>query len=166
MNAVPLFEIKSYLTGEVLHTVHSTNLRGADMSGLDLQNADFRFANLRDVDFRDANLQGANLRGANLQGADLRGANIEGADLQDADLTRTSVYANQLCDGMNNWITNRLPTKKDSFANQVITWYYNGVNNGVMCLSGYKDVDNGEPWQPIPKPAPYVNNRTTEINYE
>ena len=60
---------------------------------------------------------------------------------------------------MSEWITDRLPTRGDSFAGQVITWHY----NGVMCLSGYKDVENGEPWQPIPKPAPYVKPISNKV---
>jgi hypothetical protein len=53
---------------------------------------------------------------------------------------------------MSKWITNRLPTKEDSFANQVIIAW----DDGSMCMTDYKHVEEGMPWTPIPKPAPYV----------
>jgi hypothetical protein len=50
------------------------------------------------------------------------------------------------------WITDRLPTKEDSFANQVIIAW----DDGSMCMIDYKHVEEGMPWTPIPKPTPYV----------
>lgn len=61
------------------------NLRGADLSGLDLHLCSFCDADLRDVDFSDAILAGANLKGANILGVILRDtevANIQGVTLQ------------------------------------------------------------------------------------
>jgi hypothetical protein len=53
---------------------------------------------------------------------------------------------------MSEWITDRLPTKEDSFANQVIIAW----DDGSMCMTDYKHVEEGMPWTPIPKPEPYV----------
>jgi uncharacterized protein YjbI with pentapeptide repeats len=57
------------------------DLRGANLSGVDLQDADLRGANLS-----GANLLGADLRDADLRDADLCRADLLGADLRDADL--------------------------------------------------------------------------------
>jgi hypothetical protein len=74
-------------------------LNDADLRGANLRYADLRYANLNDADLRGANLRyaylndaylhGANLcyadlRYANLGGANLGGANLHGADLQGA----------------------------------------------------------------------------------
>lgn len=63
-------------------SLRGTNLRGADLSQVDLSGA-----SLEKVDFRSADLSEANLSGANLRGVDLRDARLRLADLSQADLT-------------------------------------------------------------------------------
>lgn len=63
-----LIEIKSCLSGEVLHTIESDNIRTA-IASLVRQEANLSRANLYGADLRRANFSGANLRGANLSGA-------------------------------------------------------------------------------------------------
>ena len=62
------------------------DLRGEDLSGMDLSYANFCYSNLTYTKFSWANLHGTDLSGANLKGADLRGANLKGANLRLADL--------------------------------------------------------------------------------
>ncbi len=72
------------------------DLRGADLSNLNLPSANLSYADLRGADLLCANLPYANLSYANLSGADLynaglsnaglRGANLSFADLSDAKL--------------------------------------------------------------------------------
>jgi ribosomal protein L18 len=57
------------------------DLKGADLSHLDLHDSD-----LSGVDLSNANLAGANLSGANLANANLTGANLEAANLRNASL--------------------------------------------------------------------------------
>ena len=70
------FEIKNYLTGSILFSLETDNLKlcveAAVKSGADLEGANLRSANLR-----SANLWGADLRSANLGDANLWGAKIE-----------------------------------------------------------------------------------------
>lgn len=71
------------------------NLRGADLSGL----------NLDGVNFIRGDLSGANLRGSRLLEADLLFANFTGADLRDADLRgatlNETIWTNALVKGGN-----------------------------------------------------------------
>ena len=53
---------------------------------------------------------------------------------------------------MSEWITYRLPTKEDSFANQVIIAW----DDGSMSMTYYRHVEEGMPLMHIPKPKPYV----------
>jgi len=74
--------------------MQGADLRGADLSGADLRRANFsranlsgadlRGAHLRDVSFREANLTGVDLRGADLTNVDLKGADVTGIDLRGA----------------------------------------------------------------------------------
>ncbi|KAK8751569.1 hypothetical protein OTU49_009126 [Cherax quadricarinatus] len=57
------------------------NLRGADLSKLDLRNINFKFA-----DLSRCNLAGANMNGCCLERANLCGANLEGAQLLNVKL--------------------------------------------------------------------------------
>ena len=87
-----MIEIKNRFTGEILLTVQSDTLVGADLHGADLTDANLKGADLTDANLRYANLFGANLfeanlRYANLIGADLLNADLRGADLRFADLT-------------------------------------------------------------------------------
>ena len=68
------------------------NLSGMDLSGMDLSGANLRHADLSGRDLSGMNLSGADLRGANLvganlSGADLSGVNLLGANLRGANLT-------------------------------------------------------------------------------
>ncbi len=68
---------------------NSRDIRGADLSGLDLRGAMLRDSDLEGADLtratlRDANLWGTNLREAALTGADLHGAELEGTFLEKA----------------------------------------------------------------------------------
>ena len=55
--------------------LHGANLSGADLSYSDLHNADLTFTNLSGANLRHANLRHADLSGANLSDTDLRLAN-------------------------------------------------------------------------------------------
>lgn len=57
------------------------DLRGKDLSRVNLGWADLRDANLRDAKLIDADLSHADLRGADLRGADLRGCVLDHAEL-------------------------------------------------------------------------------------
>jgi hypothetical protein len=66
--------------------LRGADLRGADLSPLNLVGADLREARLQGADLWGARLQGANLWGARLQGAVLGKARLQGADLWEARL--------------------------------------------------------------------------------
>jgi hypothetical protein len=63
-----------------------TDLRGANIVGIDLAEADLNGANLQDAWLPSANLEGVDLIGANLQRAWLSRVRLTGADLGDAQL--------------------------------------------------------------------------------
>lgn len=74
----------------------NANLRGADLSELDLSGLDFEGAqleraNLNYSDMRGANLSRGNFQHAALWGTDLQKARIERADLRHAELWRTNL---------------------------------------------------------------------------
>jgi hypothetical protein len=52
---------------------------------------------------------------------------------------------------MNEWITDRLPTNEDAVSTNVLIWLNDKVHTWT-----YYTVAKGTPWQPIHKPAPYV----------
>ncbi|MEM9950022.1 MAG: toll/interleukin-1 receptor domain-containing protein [Chloroflexota bacterium] len=64
------------------------DLRGSDLSNVNLSNADLMYANLRSAKLNDANLMYANLGSADLGSANLRSANLDSADLRSANLNR------------------------------------------------------------------------------
>lgn len=76
---------------ETIASAHAKNkwpdLRGANLSDLDLTDLNLSSADLADANLRRSTLNRANLRDAYLSGADLSSAYLIGADLQDADLT-------------------------------------------------------------------------------
>ena len=76
---------------EAIAAAHAKNkwpdLRGSNLSDLDLTDLDLSSADLADANLHGAHLNRANLRGACLSGADLSSAYLIGADLHDADLT-------------------------------------------------------------------------------
>ena len=67
------------------------DLIGVDLRGVDLSYADLFCADLRYTDLRDVDLFGANLRLADLFCADLRGSDLSNADLKYADLRGTDL---------------------------------------------------------------------------
>jgi len=71
------------------------DLRGLDLSTIDLRQvslkgADLSQADLSLADLRGVDLRGANLRRANLMGVDLRGANLAEANLHRAKISRST----------------------------------------------------------------------------
>jgi len=60
---------------------------------------------------------------------------------------------------MSEWITDRLPRKEDGVSGNVICCRWGHIN----LLQWYK-IEAGEPWQPIPKPAPYVKPKRWTVN--
>ena len=69
------------------------DLRGKDLSDLDLSRLDFRHANLRGASFFGSKLVLADFRGATLEGANLNGAWLMGTDFTGANLTRASLLS-------------------------------------------------------------------------
>jgi hypothetical protein len=63
------------------------------------------------------------------------------------------------------WITDRLPTKQDAFAGQVICMLFPNQICDHMWLQDYTKVKPGEPWQPITKPAPYVKPKRWKVKW-
>lgn len=63
------------------------NLRGMNLSKLNLQDADFREADLRDANLSNTNLRYADLRGANLSGVDLSTTDLYYAHVEFADMS-------------------------------------------------------------------------------
>ncbi len=62
---------------------------------------------------------------------------------------------------MNEWITDRLPTAKDTLTDGSVWTFYDGK---VMIWS-YDGVQLGTPWQPIPVPEPYVNPKRWTVEW-
>jgi len=79
-------EIKHKITGEVLHTVESDSLIGANLKYADLRNANLKYADLRHANLENADLYNANLTNADLRNAKLRNANLENTNLKYANL--------------------------------------------------------------------------------
>ena len=71
-------------------------LRGVILRGADLTGADLQGALLYGADLNSANLTGANLRGANLRASDLTQANLTGANLAGARLVGATLDPRQL----------------------------------------------------------------------
>ena len=59
------------------------------------------------------------------------------------------------------WITDRLPTAEDALADGSV-WIF--CNDNVMTWS-YDGIQRGTPWQPIPKPAPYVKPKRWKVEW-
>jgi len=73
------------------------DLRGVDLAGRNLEYADLREANLEGIDLRGTRLWGAdlsmaNLRGTNMEGVNLFGVKLAGADLEGANLTDARIH--------------------------------------------------------------------------
>ena len=72
------------------------NLRGWNLSTMDLPNINLAGMDLRRTKFIGAELRGVILRGADLTGADLQGALLYGADLNSANLTGANLAGARL----------------------------------------------------------------------
>ena len=57
------------------------------------------------------------------------------------------------------WITDRLPTQEDGYAGDV--WVTD--LDGELSMKYFKHVALGRPWQPIHKPAPYVEPKRSKV---
>lgn len=89
------------IVGDAYSELERVDLRGAELSKLNLPRVCFAHANLDDANFADANLANAdfsgttlrntNLSGANLREADLTGALLDGAILVGADLSKAKL---------------------------------------------------------------------------
>jgi hypothetical protein len=79
LNLKDILNWHQFSEGLAAITPKPMDLRGLNLSGIDLQNAFFRGADLREAD-----LSGSNLSGADFRNADLRGACIYGTNLNDA----------------------------------------------------------------------------------
>ncbi len=77
------------LSGADLRGINLTrvDLTAANLQGTDLRGADLRSSYLKSADLTHANLKGADLRGAYLENADLTEAKLKGANLKSADFT-------------------------------------------------------------------------------
>lgn len=73
-----------------------TNLKTADLFGVNLSESNLREVNLSESDLRVAHLNRANLRRANLGGADLSGVNLFRADLSQTNLKDAIFYRAKL----------------------------------------------------------------------
>jgi hypothetical protein len=62
---------------------------------------------------------------------------------------------------MNQWITDRLPTVEDAVHYCVLLW---DQDEGVLIWS-YDGVNEGQPWMPIPTPAPYVKPKRWAVKW-
>ena len=85
-----LIEIKSWIDGQVLHTIEADSIKAA-VEALVEKGANLSRADLSGADLSRANLSGANLSRAHLSGADLSGANLSRANLSGANLSRANL---------------------------------------------------------------------------
>ncbi|OLT62638.1 pentapeptide repeat-containing protein [Moorena bouillonii] len=74
-----------------LNPLSIPNLKGANLTGLNLYRVDLSGADLSEVDFSKTSLYKANLRGANLYKANLSTAILQEADLSDASLIEANL---------------------------------------------------------------------------
>jgi len=63
---------------------------------------------------------------------------------------------------MSEWITDRLPTAEDAdqYGNVWVAW-----DNDHVDYRRYATIEIGQPWQPIPRPAPYVKPKRWTVEY-
>jgi Pentapeptide repeats (8 copies) len=76
--------------------LHRTKLSYATLRGLDLRGFDLTDLNLRYADLNGTDLRDAVLRGADLQGADLSTAHLHGPELRGARLYRDELFSNRM----------------------------------------------------------------------
>ena len=73
------------------------DLRGANLSGMDLEGVDFRASDLRGVNFSGSMLRNADFRGAQIQGANFQNANLFGAKMQGVEAERIFLSRHSGC---------------------------------------------------------------------
>lgn len=95
----PSLDLKAYRVFSQLKgaDLHGIDLSQADLHGDELSAADLRGANLSCADLAQADLSLAKLNSANLTGATLDAANLTVVDLRDAQLQRASLKKADLC---------------------------------------------------------------------
>lgn len=72
-------------------SISNVNMEGSNLSSANLQDANLSNSNLHNVDLSRALLSGANFRGANLSGANLKGAILSNVNLLNANLTHADL---------------------------------------------------------------------------
>ena len=63
---------------------------------------------------------------------------------------------------MSEWITDRLPTLEDAVHYCVLIW---DEEHKQVLIWTFDSFGEGTPWQPIPKPAPYVKPTRWTVEY-
>ena len=63
---------------------------------------------------------------------------------------------------MNEWITDRLPTAEESDGDGIVWAMW---RDHVVLLHYTEVIDDGQPWQPITKPAPYVKPKRWTVEW-
>jgi hypothetical protein len=113
------------------------DLRGADLSYLDLSGANLKNAEMSDVNLSHANLSGAILDRANLRSVDFRGANLRQASLIYADL-RWSVL-----DGADLYQANFRDARLDGIAYEevMVPWYSRTFVSRILRDAAADDVE-------------------------
>jgi hypothetical protein len=66
---------------------------------------------------------------------------------------------------MSEWITDRLPTLNDVGFDGKVWCMMTGPGGGCVTTCHWECVQPGEPWQPIPKPAPYVKPKRWTVKW-
>ncbi|HJW20779.1 MAG TPA: pentapeptide repeat-containing protein [Candidatus Nitrosotalea sp.] len=74
------------------------NMQGINMSGINMQEVNLTDANLQDVNFSKSNLHDADLSGTLLSGANLREADLSGANLRGVILSGVNLFGANLSD--------------------------------------------------------------------
>lgn len=106
------------------------DLRGADLSYVNLYGAD-----LREADLADANLSGADLKSADLKSADLRFADLQCADLRFANLQGTKLSHANLKYIKRRWF---VYTGAIGSRNAETLYFADGDNVRCGCWNDYK----------------------------
>lgn len=119
-----------------------TNLRAANLMGINLSDsnlhnadltcADLRYANLTDADLTDVDLTCANLEGTNLTDADLRNANLKYTNLRCTDLTSANL------ENVDLWNANLINSKLVGIKTNMNTIGYNLACPEEGSFIGYK----------------------------
>lgn len=125
-----MIHIREKSTGEVIQSIESNTLQGADLQGLELCNADLSGLDISGANLRHAMLNGADLSGANLKGADLRMTRLVETDLSQANLADADLEGAWLiCANLKN------SDLSSARINDALIW------NADLRAAQYKDAD-------------------------